>query len=240
MTVPVSSDPLSTALRTDLRASLAVAAQPCRAPAMQRYMKSSMPFLGLSMGDLRRICREVYARHRLPDEAAWRAAVLEVWEGATHREERYAAIELTGHRLYRAHQTPHALSLYHHLVVSGAWWDLVDGVASGRVGPILRAFPDQVTPVVRAWAVDPDLWLRRTALICQLGSKEETDLDLLRFVLEQNLTGSLHGSDFFIRKAVGWALRQHARIEPEWVRMFVDEHADRVSGLTRREALKHL
>lgn len=228
------------ALRIDLRASLAAVAQPSRAPEMQRYMKSSMPFLGLPKDELRRVCRLVFARHPLPDEPAWRAAVLEVWDRATHREERYAAIELTGSRLYRAHQRPEALSLYRHLVVTGAWWDLVDEVASGRVGPILRAYPAEVVPVVRAWAVDPDLWLRRTAVICQLGSKEATDRDLLRYALEHNLADSPCGSEFFIRKAVGWALRQHARIEPGWVRAFVEDNDDRVSGLTRREALKHL
>ena len=93
---------------------------------------------------------------------------------------------------------------------------------------------------MRAWAVEDDLWLRRTSILCQLHRTRSTDLDLLRHVLESNLEGSRFGSEFFIRKAVGWALRQHARTDPDWVRAFVTEHQDRLSGLSRREALRHL
>ncbi len=94
--------------------------------------------------------------------------------------------------------------------------------------------------MVRQWAVDDDLWLRRTAMICQLHRKDDTDVDLLREVLEANLEDSRYGREFFVRKALGWALRQHARVDPDWVRAFVAEHEDDLSGLSRREALKHL
>jgi 3-methyladenine DNA glycosylase AlkD len=147
---------------------------------------------------------------------------------------------LTTHRLYRVHQDPATLDLYRHLIVSGAWWDYVDSLASHNVGGILAGHPSEATPVVRAWAVDDDLWLRRTAMICQLRRKEATDVDLLREALEANLEDSRHGREFFVRKALGWALRQHARVDPDWVRGFVAEHQDRMSGLSRREALKHL
>ena len=207
---------------------------------MQAYMKSAMPYRGVPAPALRRLCREVFAEYRLPDEAAWRSAVLALWDDASYREERYAAHELTGHRFYRAFQTPGSLDLYRHLVVTGAWWDHVDAIASRRIGPLLLAFPSEVRPVVEAWSVDDDLWLRRTAVICQLLAKDRTDVDLLRDVLEANLEDTLHGRDFFVRKAVGWALRQHARLDPDWVRDFVDTHADRLSNLSRREALKHL
>ena len=227
-------------LAQELRARLLEASDPLKAPAMQAYMKSLMPFHGIDAPHLRRLCREVFDAHRLPDEESWRAAVLELWDEATHREQRYAAIQLTGHRFYRAFQRPRTLSLYGHLVTTGAWWDFVDTVASNRVGPILRSSPDDATAVIQRWAVDDDLWLRRTAILAQLGSKADTDTDLLRAVLEANLEDSLHGREFFIRKAVGWALRQHARTDAEWVRRFVADHEDRLSGLTRREALKHL
>ena len=84
------------------------------------------------------------------------------------------------------------------------------------------------------------MWLRRTAVLCQLHRKDQVDVDLLRHALEANLEDSRHGREFFVRKAVGWALRQHARADPDWVRAFVAEHEDRLSGLSRREALKHL
>lgn len=224
----------------ELRQSLRAVADPEKAPAMQAYMKSEMPFLGVQSRPLRAACRGVLDVQRLEGEPAWREAVLLLWDEAEYREERYAAIELTGHRSYREHQRVSTLDLYRHLVVTGAWWDHVDAIASHRVGPILRAHPAEVAPVMRAWAVDEDLWVRRTAILSQLGSKHATDLDLLRDVLEANLGGSLHGREFFIRKAVGWALRQHARIDPGWVRAFVAEHDAALSGLSRREALKHL
>jgi 3-methyladenine DNA glycosylase AlkD len=224
----------------EIRGRLAAAADPDRAPAMQAYMKSTLPFRGVSAVPLRRLCSDVFTDMPLADEAEWRTAVLMLWDDASYREERYAALELTGHRRDRAYQHPGTLDLYPHLVVTGAWWDLVDGVAGNRVGPILRAAPHEVTPTVVSWAVADDLWLRRTAVLCQLGSKGATDTALLRTCLEANLEGSRFGSEFFVRKAVGWALRQHARTDPDWVVRFVAEHHDRMSGLSRREALKHL
>lgn len=223
-----------------VRQALRAAADPAKAAPMQVYMKSEMPFLGVQAGPLRAACRSVFGATRLEDQAEWRRAVLTLWDDAAYREERYAAIELTGHRFYRAHQRPDALDLYRHLVVTGAWWDYVDNIASNRVGPVLRAHPAEVTPTMRDWAEDEHLWVRRTAILCQLGSKGGTDTVLLRHVLEVNLEDSLHGRDFFIRKAVGWALRQHARVDPDWVLAFVDEHGSALSGLSRREALKHL
>jgi 3-methyladenine DNA glycosylase AlkD len=224
----------------ELRSRIAEAGDPDRAPRMQAYMKSSMPFRGVAAVPLRAITREVLAAHVLPDRAAWQAAVLELWDGAAFREERTAALAGAGHRRYREYRDPGSLPLYRHLVVTGAWWDLVDAVATQHVGEVLGRFPAEVTPTIRAWAVDEDLWLRRTAVLCQVKRKTATDVDLLRFALEQNLEDSRHGREFFVRKALGWALREHARTDPDWVRAFVAAHEARLSGLTRREALKHL
>jgi 3-methyladenine DNA glycosylase AlkD len=224
----------------ELRRRIAEAGDPGRAPQMQAYMKSELPFRGVTSVPLRAITRAVVPAHPLPDRAAWEAAVLELWDRAAYREERYAALAVAGHRLYREHRDPAALDLYRHLVVTGAWWDLVDTIAAHHVREILERCPAEVTPVLERWAVDDDLWLRRTAVLSQLGRKTATDVDLLRFALEQNLEDSRHGREFFVRKAVGWALRDYARTDPDWVRAFVAEHDDRLSGLSRREALKHL
>ena len=227
-------------LAEELRRRIAEAGDPGRAPQMQAYMKSSMPYAGVPSGPLRTILREVIPAHPLPDRSSWEAAVRGIWMEAVFREEWYAALGVARHRLYRDHQDVKTLELYRELIVDGAWWDVVDDIASHLVGDILAAHRDEVTPVMRTWAVEDDLWLRRTAIICQLGHKHDTDLDLLRFALESNLEDSLHGKSFWIRKAVGWALRQHARTDPDWVRTFVAEHDARLSGLSCREALKHL
>lgn len=100
-------------------------AEPERAPGMQAYMKSSMPYLGVAAGPLRQVCRQVFAGAEFRGADEWRAAVLHLWRGARHREERYGAIELTGLRAARDFQTPAALPMYEEMIVTGAWWDYV-------------------------------------------------------------------------------------------------------------------
>lgn len=124
---------------------------------------------------------------------------------------------------------------------TGAWWDVVDEIAAHLVGQVLLDHRADTTPVMDAWSVDAgSLWVRRTAMLAQLRHAGGTDTDLLARVLTANLDDTAYGREFFVRKALGWALRQHARTDPAWVRAYVDTHADRLSGLSRREALKHL
>ncbi|MHB1011144.1 MAG: DNA alkylation repair protein, partial [Propionibacteriaceae bacterium] len=123
-----------------------------------------------------------------------------------------------------------------HLISTGAWWDLVDVVASDLVGPVLLKYRRKTTPLIRDWATGDDLWLRRAAVLSQLKHAAETDLDLLTYVVEANVDDT----SFWLRKAIGWALRQYGRTDPEWVRREVDVLGPRLSGLSRREALKHL
>ena len=127
------------------------------------------------------------------------------------------------------------MPLLRHLITAGAWWDVVDDV-SHRVGDALLADRERVEPVVREWIDCDDLWLRRSAVICQLGHRERTDLQLLVDAIEP----AMPEREFFLLKAIGWALREYARTDPAWVRRFVAEHEDALSGLSRREALKHL
>lgn len=225
-----------------VRRALADAGDPVRAAGQQRYMKSAMPYRGLTSPELRALLRPLFADLALAPSSrdGWEGDVRALWDGAAYREERYAAIALTGHRLARAWQDPGALGLYRHLVETGAWWDYVDVVAADRVGPILLQHRQIVTPVMRSDAVSDHLWVRRTAILAQLKHREQTDLELLSDVIDANLEASAFGREFFIRKAIGWALRQHARVDPDWVRAFVESRGDRLSGLSRREALKHL
>lgn len=225
----------SQTLITAVRDELAAIGDARKAPEMQRYMKSELPFRGVPSPERTALTRRLFSAHVLTDEESWRAAVLTLWREATYREERYVAIALTGDRRYAAWQTPALLPLYEELIVTGAWWDYVDELANRRLGPLLRRFPDELTPAMYAWATDADLWKRRTSIICQLSFKEETDTKLLTTAIEANLDDR----DFFIRKGIGWALRQFARTEPGWVRAFVDSHPT-LSPLSVREAVKHL
>ncbi|QBR91417.1 DNA alkylation repair protein [Nocardioides euryhalodurans] len=228
------------ALVSAVREALADHADPERAVQQQRYMKSVLPFHGLSSATLRSVLRPLLAAHRIDDRAVWEGTAHELWDGATHREEWYAVLALLRHRYYRGWQQPDVLPLHLHLVRTGAWWDVVDEIAAHLVGGVLAGHRDAVTPTIRGWAVDDHLWVRRTAILSQLRHGGGTDVALLAEVLDHNLTDSRHGADFFIRKAVGWALRQHARTDPAWVTRYVAEREPRLSGLSRREALKHL
>ena len=216
-----------------VRADLRAAADPVRAPQMQAYMKSSMPYLGVRVPDVRRIVRAA-AQARPPattDALAHTAASL--WREASYREERYAATALLGVPGVRRLRTLRLLPLYREMITTGAWWDHVDEVAH-RVGELLVAYPAELRPVVHAWARDEDRWLRRASVICQVGLRSATDTELLSDAIVANLGDR----DFFLRKAIGWALRDYARTEPDWVRAFVA--AQELSPLSRREALKHL
>lgn len=219
-----------------VRETLAAGGDPERAAGQQRYMKSAMPYRGLTLPVLRKAMRPLLAEYPPEHRASWEATIRTLWDEAEYREERYAAIAIARHRLARPWLDPGSVPLFRHLVVTGAWWDLVDEVATHLVGDALRAHRPELTAVLRDWATDEDLWVRRTAVICQVGAKSETDVDLLRHAVDANVDDTT----FWLRKAIGWAYRDYARTDPDWVRAEVERHGDRLSGLSRREALKHL
>ena len=230
---PVTAD---AGLVDALRDGLAALGDPAKAPEMQRYMKSTMPYRGVPTPARRQLVRAALAAHAPTDRATWEATVRRLWDDAAFREERYVAIDLCAHRTARAWQDVDTVPLYDHMVVTGAWWDHVDSVAIPLLGPILRAAPGSMTPLVRQWSVDDDMWRRRTSIIVHNGSKAATDLDLLTDVIVANEDDRR----FFVAKAIGWALREQAKTDPSWVRAFVAAHADRMAPLSVREALKHL
>jgi 3-methyladenine DNA glycosylase AlkD len=223
-------------IATAVRDALASGGDPEKAAQQQRYMKSELPYRGYAAPELKALLRPLLASYRPTDRATWEAAVRALWDEATHREERYAALALGRHRRARAWLDPGSVLLFRHLVVTGAWWDLVDETAQHLVRPALVEHREAMTPVLWAWATDEDLWVRRTAVICQVGLRTDTDLDLLEHAIEANVDDPT----FWLRKAIGWALRDYARTDPGWVRAEVLRHGDRLSGLSRREALKHL
>ncbi|MEU4831861.1 DNA alkylation repair protein [Streptosporangium sp. NPDC023615] len=221
-------------LQKAVRTALTDVADASKAPVMQAYMKSEMPFLGVQAAPRRAALRRVFAEYPVDAAYAWQEATLALWRGAEYREERYAAIELTGFRLYRAFQTTDTLPMYEEMIVTGAWWDYVDDLAIRRIGGLLAAFPDTMRPLMLRWARGADLWKRRTAILCQNRFKAATDTGLLYACIEP----SLSDNDFFARKAIGWALREYARTNPGEVVRYVDHTG--ISGLSRREALKNL
>ncbi|MFJ4166393.1 DNA alkylation repair protein [Microbacterium sp. NPDC089698] len=221
-----SSSPLAAAVREVLRD----AADPALAPGQQAYMKSAMPFLGVRVPEVRRLTRE--AARGVADAEELRDAALGLWRAAEYREERYAAQALMALRPLRGRLD--MLDVHEEMVRTGAWWDHVDEVAH-RLADLLEAHPAELAVELRVWSDDEDFWIRRVAIIAQLQRKGATDRALLTDAIEPNIADP----EFFIRKAIGWALRDFARTDPEWVRSFVDAHPA-LSPLSRREALKHL
>jgi 3-methyladenine DNA glycosylase AlkD len=216
-----------------IRAGLHKLAEPARAAGMAAYMKSATPCLGVRVPQVRALVRAEARRRPPTSTAALRDTVAMLWREATYREERYAATELLNVPAARRLREPGLIDLYEELIVSGAWWDHVDEVA-GRVGELLLEFRAEIRPVIVSWQRSPDRWLRRTSVICQRSARDRTDLGLLTAAIEANAGDP----DFFLRKAIGWALRSYAYTDPEWVRVFVASHE--LSPLSVREATKHL
>jgi 3-methyladenine DNA glycosylase AlkD len=179
-----------------VRRELRRVGDPRRALGARAYMKSAMLYHGVPTEQLRSTCKMVFAELALPTRDEWRQRVIELWRGAKFREERYAALALAGDKRASKFQIPAAMPLYEEIIVTGAWWD---DVASHRVGPILREYPAPMKKKMLAWNKSADMWKRRTSIICQLGFKQHTDLDLLYACIEP----SLESKEFFLRKAIG-------------------------------------
>lgn len=193
-------------------------------------MKSAIPFRGIRVPAVRALTRS-HAKG-ITDAALLRDAALTLWRDAEFREERYAAQALMALRPLRGQLD--MLEVHEEMIRTGAWWDHVDEAAH-RLAELLDALPFEMAVEMRVWADDEDVWMRRAAIICQLGRKARTDTALLSDTIEANIAER----EFFLRKAIGWALRDYAKVNADWVRDFVAQHPE-LSPLSRSEALKHL
>lgn len=207
-----------------------------RAQQMRAYMKSELPYYGVALPDARKVFRQLGNTLAFTDFGLFETTVRYVFGEAKRREERYAALALLGLPGNRKFQTIEALPLYKALIVEGAWWDLVDEVATHRLLPLLRSDRRATEKVLRRWAASDDLWLRRAAILAQVLAHEETDLKLLFALIEP----AMAEKEFFLRKAIGWALRAAGKEFPKEVRAYVEKNRGRLSGLSLREAEKSL
>lgn len=212
---------------------------------MRAYMKSEMPYLGVQKPERVKALRPVWAQLHIegPEDLATRTT--ELWDAAEFREERYAALDVLDAPRHRRHHDLRLRPLLIKLITEGAWWDLVDACAR-PVGHLLGRDPEAMGAELRSWAQGPDLWLRRSAVIAQLRRKTELDFPLLSELIDASLHApglesslSLREQRFFLAKAAGWALRTHARVDPDGVRAYLAAHPE-LPALTRREASKHL
>jgi 3-methyladenine DNA glycosylase AlkD len=219
-------------LLPQLRADLSSAADPDRAPGMQAYMKGVAPFLGVSAPHRRGVQRPLLlsARSRSADELLDFADAC--WD-QPEREFQYVAVDLLRKGVGGLRSSD--LGRITHLLRTKPWWDTIDPLAAWVVGPLVLADPALVN-VMDAWINDDNFWVARTAILHQLSFAARTDAARLFGYTDQRAADT----EFFVRKALGWALRQYARVAPNEVRSYVESRGSVLSGLTRREALKHL
>lgn len=225
--------PTPPAFAAQLREALRPLGDPARAAAMAAYMQQRFRFFGIPTPARRATTRPLLASLGRAPDADWLVSTAESLWQFDERECQYAAVDLLvkfAARLEARHEP-----LLARLVQAKAWWDSVDLIAAHVYGSLCRRTP-ALRKHVEDYARHEDIWLRRVALLHQLGHGADTD----RPRLDRILTANLGHPDFFIRKAMGWALRQLARTDPDWVRAWLSAHADTVSSLTRREALKRL
>ena len=224
--------PLATTILTRLSDSYPAAADPERAVGARAYMRDQFPFHGITNPRLADLNRGVMAGLGRPTEADLVDVALGCWAKPEREYQYFACTYLRRHVRVGS---PRLLPTIKELITTKSWWDTVDTLAAHTVGPLVAAHPELVD-TMDAWVGDENMWLSRTAILHQLRYKERTDAErLFRYC-----TARASHKDFFIRKAIGWALREYAYTDPDAVRAYICEHRDNLSPLSVREASKHL
>lgn len=206
------------------------------ARAQRAYMKSTLPFFGLPKPLRTRLTKPVFQALPPIDHDDWLTTAQHLWRTTSHREQWYAALDWMALTAATSWPSLSTMEFFDEVIVSSSWWDIVDEVASQQVGALLVRFETPMRPLLLQYAHDDQLWRRRAAIICQLRRRHDLDLELLARCIRP----SLGRKEFFLRKAIGWALRQASLHHADWVVTYVDEHHDELSPLSRREAIKHL
>jgi 3-methyladenine DNA glycosylase AlkD len=202
------------------------------AVAMKAYMKGRFEFYGIKSPERRELQKQFLSEYGWPkpfDQTVFRA----LWK-ANQREFQHFGLDILRKQAKQASEED--LALIEELIITKSWWDTVDGLASWICGPYFLKFPEKMKPVTDAWTVSENMWLRRTSIIFQLGYKQRTDVAILVDHIEKNL-GS---KEFFINKAIGWALREYAKTDAKFVRDYVERMNGKLHTLSVREAVKHL
>ncbi|MFG2993801.1 DNA alkylation repair protein [Streptomyces sp. NPDC048257] len=222
---------LADTLLERLQGTYAAAADPVRARAMAAYMKDVAPFLGIPTPLRRELSKTVTKDTPKPSGTDCAALALRCWR-LPEREYHYFAVDYLRRHVSRC--SSGLLPVVRHLIVTVPWWDTVDLLAAHTVGPLVAADPE-LAAVMDEWIEDENLWLARTALLHQLRFRSATDSGRL-FAYCRRRAGH---PDFFLRKAIGWSLREYAKTDPDAVRAFVEAERGSLSPLSVREALKN-
>jgi len=214
-----------------LKEAFAQYANPIKAEQMSAYMKHHFVFYGIPAPMRKSIQADVFARVKIASLSELLTVVKHLWD-SPQRELHYAAIELLVK--YKKLWTADTIKDFEQLILTNSWWDSVDTLSSHVIGPLFKKYPELRYQYINAWKHSDNMWLRRVCIIHQLGYKHDTDTDMLTEMIYLN-----HQSgEFFLQKAIGWALRQYAKYNPEWVLRFVDIHP--LKNLSKKEAVKNI
>lgn len=216
-----------------LRAAFTAHADASRAAGARAYMRDQFPFLGIDAPTRRTLQREVEHALGLPSDVL--ALAERLWT-QSEREYQYAACDLLRRPKALRSLTTDDVPRLERLIVTKTWWDTVDVLAPKIIGAILRPFPNLVEAWSLRWIEEENIWLQRSAILLQLDYKTDTNERLLFDLIDRRAKST----EFFVRKGAGWALRQYAYVRGDRVARFVADRRDRLSGLTIREACKHL
>jgi 3-methyladenine DNA glycosylase AlkD len=201
------------------------------AAPMAAYMRNQFAFLGIKTPLRKELLKELFLEYRLPEPEQLKAEVWRLYE-LHEREYQYAAIALL--EKMKEHLSVDDLPFLRQLIESKSWWDSVDSIAPRAVGYVVRTERRGGTAEMLEWAQTDNMWTNRAAILHQLKYKQETDTAVLQGILLQHASSP----EFFLQKSIGWALREYAKTDAQWVRSFVSENA--LMPLSRREALKNI
>lgn len=209
------------------------ATNPITAHGMSAYMKNHFPYLGISSPHRAELLKPLLLKENLPKHSELPQICHQLWS-LPEREYAYVALSLLSKM--QKQLTSNDIDWICSLITQRSWWDTVDNLAGGILSTWVVKNPDCLWDTFAPLIEDNNFWLNRTAIIVQLRCKQQTDTAFL----EAAILPHLDSKEFFLRKAIGWSLRQYARTNPQWVIDFVNLHDNRLSGLSKREALKHL
>lgn len=204
-------------------------ANPDNAFYMKKYMKDKFKYFGIQSKTRHEITKPFLKKDTLPTIENLDVLIRELW-AKPQREFQYFGIELV--EKYSKQLNKNNLPLIEFMVTNKSWWDTVDSIATRVAGDLFRNYPELIIPVTKKWMASDNLWLQRTSILFQLKYKSLTDIDLL-FKFIKTLEGS---KEFFINKAIGWALREYSKTDPQIVIKFVNSH--NLAPLSKREAVK--
>ena len=207
-------------------------ANPSQAGPTRKYMRDQFDYLGIKTPQNKALFKQFVSEHGLPPMDHLDLILRELWS-LPQREFQYLAMSLLSR--FEKKLEPNFVTTLEYLIVTKSWWDTVDALASHPIGTHFKRYPDIKEKYLNKWRKSDNIWLRRTTLLFQLGYKQETDFDQLCEIIIENL----ESDEFFINKAIGWALRQYAHTNPGPVKKFVKATKE-LNPLSRREALKHL